>query len=726
MGCRNIKLKMVLMDSFIMSDLLEFKEELHQDITLDSAIDELYPEESFFDLMSVVLNEAGIVDDVAYAPFRDSRKGIRIDGYAWNELERVFCGIIVHLSDEPQHVASIPRVEIEKLGVRVSRYLEQAPSKKFRDGLDVSSSGRITGDFLANIKESILKYRVVVITDSVISDRVRNINIEPIDEKRTSIEVWDLERLMKLARSSHETEEFVVDLSKAKQSVQVIEASRLDNGAVTYMGIMPASVLYDVYGEFGQRLLESNVRTFLNFTAGPNKAMRRGLVLEPEKFFSYNNGLTITASSANIVNTDGRLVIHSLENMQIVNGGQTTATIYFTRNEKGGLDTEDGTLLYKDVDLDKVSVQMKLTVMNIDDADFANSYKADISRYANFQTAVNDGDLTSNSPFHKDMERLSRRTPMPIGDIGYPTKWFYERAKGQYSTKKRDVGKPGERKFIMEYPSHQKFNKDALNKYEATWQMQPHIVKKGSKQARKYVMEQVAKKYEKDANFRLEVNYFQDIVAKMILFKQIDKAVLKSEWYKLETGLKAEAVTYAIPMVRKKLIEKGLDINLSYLYQNQSISNSLTDVIVAAAELIRKNIMNSQFRAGSGNVSEFCRNEDGWKRIQMIPVDVSALKYPDIIDGEEIKAAQENSVEIADASSQVTDFDFVMSISDTEWQKLASFNLKSYRLESPEVKLPSMCAKLHRGGRMLSDKQLKFVIKIYKSSQERGFEFGKV
>jgi hypothetical protein len=74
----------------------------------------------------------------------------------------------------------------------------------------------------------------------------------------------------------------------------------------------------------------------------------------------------------------------------------------------------------------------------------------------------------------------------------------------------------------------------------------------------------------------------------------------------------------------------------------------------------------------------------------------------------------------------MTDFDQIMAISDIEWQKLASYNLKSFRLESPEVKLPSMCAQLHRGGRMLTDKQLTFVLKIYRSSKERGFEFGSV
>jgi hypothetical protein len=712
--------------SLKMSDLSEFKEELHQDIMLDSAIAELYPEESFFDLMSSTLNEAGIVDDMEYAPFRDTRKGIKIDGYSWNELERVFCGVIVDLSDDPQDVSSISKTEIEALGKRVSRYLDLATTKKFRDSLDVSSIGRGTGDFLAHVKDQILKYRVIVITDSLISDRVKKISIDSIDDKKTSIEIWDLERLMKLSQSAHETEEFVVDLSNTKQPVQVIEASRLDNDTVTYMGVMPASVLFNIYEEFGQRLLESNVRTFLDFRAGPNKSMRQGLMLEPEKFFSYNNGLTITATSAKIIEIGGRLVVHSLDNMQIVNGGQTTATIYFTPNEPGGLDTASGKLLYRDVQLDKVSVQMKLTVMNGDDAEFSNTYKANISRYANFQTAVNAGDLTSNSPFHKDIERLSRKTSMPLGGEGYPTKWFYERARGQYSTKKRGLGLSEVRKFMMEYPKAQVFTKDLLNKYEVTWQMQPHIVKKGTTPARNYLMAQIKKKYEDNPSYRLEADYFQDIVAKMILFKQVDKAVLKSTWYQLETGLKAEAVTYAIPLVRKRLIDQGKDINLSYIYQNQAISPALTAVIVESAGVIRANIMSSQFRAGSGNVSEFCRNENGWKRIQMVDIDISGLGYPDIIDGEDIKKAEESKEAIADASAQMTDFDQIMAISDIEWQKLASYNLKSFRLESPEVKLPSMCAQLHRGGRMLTDKQLTFVLKIYRSSKERGFEFGSV
>lgn len=708
-----------------MYDLLEYKKELFQDVDLDSAISESYPEESFFDLACETLSDAGILDDFEHAPYRDMNKGIKFDGYSWNELEKVFCGIIVEYDNEPEDLKRISKSEIESLAKRAVRFVEKTAATNYRESMDESSIGRSTGDLISSLRDDIHKFRIIVITDRVISDRVKNISIDPIDEKPTSIEVWDLERLMKLARSDQETEEFTVDLTKSNCKVQVIEASRLDDGTVTYVGVMPGKVLAGIYDEYGQRLLESNVRTFLDFRAKPNQAMRRGLVLEPENFFAYNNGITVTASSAEIEKADGKTSIKSLDNMQIVNGGQTTATIYFTPNEPGGIDTENGRMPYRKVDLDRVSVQMKLTVLNTEDAEYAQNYKANISKSANFQSAVNESDLTSNSPFHKDMERLSRKTSMPIADVGYQTKWFYERARGQYSTKKRGLGAGALNRFVMEYPKSQVFTKDQLNKYEVIWQMHPHIAKSGTNPSRHFFMSQMAKKYDENPSFRIEADFYQDIISKMILFKQIDKAILKADWYISERGHKAEAVTYAIALVRKKLNELGKEINLALIYQNQSVPRLLEETMLNVASLIRKNIMDSNFRAGSGNVTEFCKHENGWKRIQTIDIDLSSLEYPLILEGNQVQEDASNKAEIAKASSQVSDFDRVMSISATEWEKLASYNLKSYSLESPQVKLPMMCAKLHRGGRMLTDKQLRFVLKIYNSSIDEGFEFGK-
>ena len=141
-----------------------------------------------------------------------------------------------------------------------------------------------------------------------------------------------------------------------------MHGATLPSGAKAYLGVMPAQILSRIYDEFGQRLLEGNVRTFLDFRGGVNSGLRKTLVTEPDNFFAYNNGITLTAESA-VVQHDGDVTrIKSLKNLQIVNGGQTTAAIYFAPREKGGVKTANGEIPYRSIDLSKVSVQMKLTI----------------------------------------------------------------------------------------------------------------------------------------------------------------------------------------------------------------------------------------------------------------------------------------------------------------------------------------------------------------------------
>ena len=149
-------------------------------------------------------------------------------------------------------------------------------------------------------------------------------------------------------------------------------------------------------------------------------------------------------------------------------------------------------------------------------------------------------------------------------------------------------------------------------------------------------------------------------------------------------------------------------------------------IIVEVAGDIRRNIMNSQFRAGSGNVSEFCRNENGWKRIQIIDIDISSLKYPDIVNSDEQKEIDADMEQLGEASAHMSDYEKVMAVPTDAWQKLASHNLRSYRLESPQVNLPSKYAQMHRGGRALTEKQLVFVLKIYDEAKSIGFEYGRI
>jgi len=765
-------------------ELLDFKTELYNDIERDSFKSDLFPEESFFNWASHILCETGFIDEAQYSPYKNTPKGIRIDGYSWVELDRIFCAIIIDLSDDQEELSSISNTEVEALGKRVWRYLSEATSKHFRnslfvDNLDVSSHGRVTADLIADIEEEVIKYRIIVVTDKVRSTREKTITVSPIadrtslDDKPTSIEIWDLKRLMDLYQGSNETEEFEVMMSEKWAPIQVIEASRLANGTVTYLGVMPATVLSEIYDNFGQRLLESNVRTFLDFKNHKNRAMKDGILREPENFFAYNNGLTVTATAARIDNEDGMLIVKSLENMQIVNGGQTTATIYFTPREKGGISGEDGTLLpYKHANLNKVSVQMKLTILNArDNPEFCDKYKADIANYANFQTAVNTSDLTSNLKFHKDMERLSRK----ITTRTYPpTNWFYERTRGQYSTQLRGMRNEHDRKsFLLKFPKIQVFTKDELAKYEVTWQMQPHIVKKGTNPTRQFLMGPIEKVYKENAAHQLDSIYFENAVSKILLFKQLDSLISKSDWYKKERGLKAEAVTYTIALVRTRLLERHKDINLAYIFNEQNISENLAKVLVAAAKLIRKNIMSIEFRNGAANPAEFCRDEKGWDKIKQTIIDVSALREPAINDasgqvkgsltphasskpvkpipetidydvtGVRVKTVDTPKITQAEPSSESTKNTSALGSGITAettidtskanqeywtesqeyWEALLTHNKKSFPPLSHEVIFPMLKARSLRTTKPLSKKQNEEACRIYIKSKKMGFVF---
>lgn len=461
-----------------MDDLLTYKNELYSISNIDADKNEVFPEESFFEYVSEMLSEAGILDDVQYCPYRNTHKGMRLDGYSWNALEKTICGIIVNFTNEPDYIDELKNQEIKEISQRVTRFFEGAVDKKFIDKLEVTDPGRMAADEINHYIDDAIKIRIVIFTDQQLSTRVKKLTIGDILEKNTSIEIWDIERLKDLAQSDGDSEDFTVDIKELGGELKVLPANDLENGVSTYLGIMPATLLSDIYDEFGQRLLESNVRTFLDFRAGTNKGMRKSLLTEPERFFAYNNGLTVTATAIKTEILNGQTIITELENMQIVNGGQTTASIYFSPRDKGKLKREDREYSYSEIDLSKVFVQMKLTVVG--EKETADILKSNIATFANSQNSIQQSDLVSNHPFHTNIETRSRKQLMPPGETGFPTKWFYERARGQYSTQLRAMSTSRQNKFIAEYPKNQVFTKTDMAKYENTWRMKPHEVKKGA------------------------------------------------------------------------------------------------------------------------------------------------------------------------------------------------------------------------------------------------------
>ncbi|KZY40861.1 hypothetical protein A3733_22930, partial [Pseudoalteromonas shioyasakiensis] len=529
-----------------MEQLLQFKDELINGVKLSAEKDLCFEEEKFFELVSESISEAGILDNIEYHPYRNTNKYMKIDGYSWNPLEKTLSGIITDYEDL-EDILTITKTDLVKLGKNVSRFLEKIDDEVFLNSLE-ESTDRVIANSMNFYLPDVLKFRVVVLSTRKLSDRVKKVAIEEIRNKPTSIEIWDLERLKTLSESGTENEPFSIDFLNICNGLHNLPANTEDEGTHTYLCVMPGKVLSEIYDEFGQRLLEANVRTFLDFRSSVNNGIRRALLTEPENFFAYNNGLTCTATNVEFSDVGGGRVISKLDNLQIVNGGQTTASIYFAPREKGGI----GDRLYKDIDLDKVFVQMKLTVIH--DEDKIENLKSRISQYANTQNSIQKSDLVSNHPFHRNLEKLALSIPMPAGESGLSTKWFYERARGQYTTRSRALTKAQKERFMLEFPKSQKFSKTDMAKYENTWRMNPHEVKKGAQANLKLLGEVISEEYDKDDTQYKHV-FYRELIAKAILFKNADSTIIKSDWYKEEKGFKAEAVTYTLAFLRYLLIQ---------------------------------------------------------------------------------------------------------------------------------------------------------------------------
>ena len=693
----------------------EFRSELLNRLKLTALDNDGFEEELFFEEVSELLQNAGILDNIEYAPYRNSNKGMRLDGYSWNELEKTISIIIVHYSGD-ETTPILNQNEISKVSNRVSRFVEKLDNKDFLIDLEVSSD-RLVADQLISYLEGAHKIRIVIYSDHELSNRVNKIPSKSILGKPATIELWAIDRIESLSKAEGEGEDFVVDFVKLCGGLDALPANTSEHLTKTYLCVVPGNVLSDLYDEYGQRLLEANVRTFLDFRSGVNKGIRKALVTEPDNFFAYNNGLTCTATDIEILEVNGKTTIQSLSNLQIVNGGQTTASIYFSPKEKGGV----GDHLYKDIDLNKVFVQMKLTV--ISNPDILDDMKSKISEFANTQNTIQKSDLVSNHPFHRNIEKLALSTPMPAVRNGVSTKWFYERSRGQYNTRLRALTPAKQRQFQAEFPVSQKFSKTDMAKYENTWRMRPFEVKKGAQANLKLLGTKIAEEYDRDEEDFKQV-FYRDLIAKAILFKEADSAIFTSHWYREHSGLKAETVTYTIAYLRHILLRSGNDINLDRIYRAQTISENLSAEIVNLGLFIRSKIQDPVFCKGVTNPSEFCKSQKGWELIKDLDYIVKYLSPADILSSNQIREGNAIKEEIKDAGRQINNYEMLLKITPKEWIAISRFyGSQGYPPFHKYVALPIKCSSARDGKFVPSEAEMKAALEARNKAYELGFDF---
>jgi len=569
---------------------------LAEDIVIGSAADGIPKVEEFFKVFSQLAAENGDCPDLAYSPIL-SGSGYRVDGYAFDIPEDtagasgdLYLGVCAYFQDD--RLPTINASDIEKAVSGVGRFLKLALSSKSLEDLEESSYDFKLAMLIRSYVDQISRIRILVFTNAHLKIRKKVFESFEINNLTVHTNTFDIERYEKIASTGFDPVE--IDLANDfSGGISCIQASSNAVGYKSYLFAIPGPILADIFATYGNRLLEQNVRTYLQAKTDVNKGILKTISDEPSMFFAYNNGLTATASAVNTSNApDGSLVIDYIKDFQIVNGGQTTASILYAR---------DG-LKYN---LSEVFAQVKLSVV---DEGKLGEIVPKISEYANTQNKVSKADLESNSAFQIKIERLSKEVNVPQkGGALYATKWFYERSRGQYRNLFAYKTQTQRNKLEAEFPKTQLIEKTDLAKFELSFDGKPYYVSEGSQKCfNRYITGHLKQMSDADLN---EV-WYKCVVAKGIIFRQLDKAIAQSEWYKNDKGLKAQALTYTIAACAQVFRDKGYQIDLLRIWKEQEVPPLLLNWMLCQANTVHK-ILNSPPGIVK-NPAEFSKKEFCW------------------------------------------------------------------------------------------------------------------
>lgn len=588
---------------------IEFYEDLLQQIYSDSISKDELKFESFFNYICEILNDEGeLSDNYEMAHFQREIKGkgfIEIFGYDYDE-ERESLSLITQKFYETTEIENILKKDIETLLTKTSRFLNLIKNNIYKSLEETSPEYSMAYDIYEKlVNKKISNIKIILLTNGL------NKSIKKIDLKteflgiKLQYRVVDLEYLYKVCVSKNQETSFSINTN-----FSFLEADKTSNYS-SYLLIINGEDLFEVYNKYGQKLLEHNVRTFLQFRGNVNKGIKNTIRRHPEKFFAYNNGITATASTVEIKNNK----IVRINDLQIVNGGQTISAIYSSKKKDK-------------LDISEVYVQVKLSV--VEKKEDYDDFVSKVSEYANTQNKVNKSDFASNNPYQKNIKKQSLRIWGPVlNGSQYKTKWFFERVRGEYLNEQSYLTLSEKRSFKIENPKQQVFDKLLLAKSENSWNCHPNIVAKGSQANFAHFMKNY--KNEVDDDLEITEKEYKEIISRIIIFKNLEKSISKSIWYK--NGYRAQTVTYTLAWFSNYLLENKYYLNFNRIWDNQELpsvlSNTLKNIAKYVYECINKPITTS-------NISEWCKKIECWSYVKRLNIEID-LPKSFFIDYEEHK-----------------------------------------------------------------------------------------
>lgn len=686
-------------------DYQEYKEDFLNTLRADSVYSGTDTEDEFLNHTLDLLMDFNELDSPEMTGMGDKKgKGgrlMRADGYCFDETDHSLILLISDFQDsrEPD---KLTRTRVDELYWRLYYFLDEVCNGNISTYFDDSDDVLKISDYIRRRMNAqhddpqlVLKVKFYILTNKELDTRLLSTNLlettisntrgkkkkakttkkikkENFNGKPLEIALWYPERFFEMENSNN-NEPIVIDVSEdyGCNGIPCIKGNIGDNlDYEAYIAIIPGKLLADIYIEHGSRVLEGNVRAFLG-TGGSksvNSGIRRTINTDPTKFFTYNNGIATTASDVETNFVDGQLYITKIVDLQIINGGQTTASL------------AEAVLKKTNTDLKGIYVPMKLTVIDDRESEDENGIRfydamvQSIAKFANSQNKVTAADLFSNDPFHIQMEQMSKRYLAPPGQSAVPTGWYYERSRKKYKQEQIKLSKDSQKRFQSKFPKSQVITKEQLAMYITTvFSLRPDIVSKGKNWTMKAFGTEISEIYKKNKEAFNEF-YFKKCICAAIIYRTVDSYLETHKdsarkptgfWYKTG-GYKLNIVPYSIAKIISS-IPKGLSLDWTQIWNKQAISPSFMREI----EIVTK--MTNDFICDSNGVivTEYCKKLSTWEEFRdKIRYSPSADFLSELISTAEVKEYEHDSKSDKKEDNNLKNIMAIINRGADYWQNL--------------------------------------------------------
>ncbi len=567
-------------------ELIEFLRETQAEVKSQLTGSTSIPDLAFSEIVMQHMSDIGMTFEPVLCPYR-SKIGnaiLRLSGYAMSE-DADQLDLFVSLYEGVDVLTPVADADTKTAVEQCLRFLQLCAEGKLAPKLDPSDDVRSLAETLQEIYDGIEQVRVFVLTDQVAKSK--NFKTRDVGGKAIRLEVMDIERLHRHLSEGKPRDELVVNFVETSGKPLPCVYVPGEEGDYDYaLTAIPGEALRLLYEKFGARLLEANVRSFLSVKGkGVNAGIQGTLRTAPGRFMAYNNGIVIVADEMRFGEPgDGSTGIAWLKGLQIVNGGQTTASIYFAKRR------------YPDTDLSRVRVPAKIIIMREPDPVKEEALISDISRFANTQNTVKQSDLSANKPFHVEIEKLSLSVYCPDG-VG---RWFYERAAGSYNTLlSREGSTPAKLRQLKDaIPATRRVTKTDLAKYVTAWDQKPDIVSLGSQKNFDRFMSMITSTDGSEPKLPTTADY-KGMIAKAKLYRDAQKLLRP-----MFQAFQANVTAYTMSLVSQKI---GHKIDLDRIWTKQAASPELLAQVATWAKEVNDVLHRT---AGGRMISEWAKKPE--------------------------------------------------------------------------------------------------------------------